>query len=71
MDSSKLKYYIEIQRLEESGLYIFLDRGNKEFYVGKASSQIYDRIKNHLHGRHRSEINEFVNSENVELYICP
>ena len=71
MDSSKLQYYIEIQRLEEAGLYLFLDRDNKEFYVGKASVQIYDRVKHHLYESHRDEINTFVNSEKVELYICP
>jgi len=36
-----------------------------------ASSQIYDRVKNHLFGSHKNEIYALANDLETELYIYP
>lgn len=69
--SRTLSKLTEYMGLEDSGIYIFVNKLSNQFYVGKASNTIFERIKFHLYSSHNEKINSFVNNLNTALYIFP
>lgn len=61
--------YIAFKKLESPGIYIFINKINNKFYVGKSSTKMYDRVKCHLISSHNDTINILVNDKDTELYI--
>lgn len=71
MGIKRLEEYIAVQRLENSGIYIFINKNSNKFYVGKSSAKMYDRVKSHLLSSHNDLIYNLANDKGTELYIYP
>lgn len=69
MKVSSAYRYRDFEKLNKSGIYIFLNETYKQFYVGKALYCIFDRVKSHLYESHNDKINNFVNKPSTGLYI--
>ena len=60
----------EFEKLEESGIYVFLNKEKNTFYVGKGTPLI-GRIKYHLHKNSIEKVKYLVRDIDTELYIYP
>ncbi|WP_099190806.1 GIY-YIG nuclease family protein [Tepidibacter mesophilus] len=66
---TSVQKFIHYIKLEEPGIYIFINRHTKKFYVGMSSNCIFDRIRSHLRGSHNNQITTLANDIATGLYI--
>lgn len=59
----------ELDKLYYPGIYIFLNKKENTFYVGKAISRIFDRVRSDMLSSHKKTLQEFTQNKDTGLYI--
>lgn len=59
----------ELDKLYYPGIYVFLNKKENVFYVGKASVRIFDRVKADMLATHKKTLEEFIRNKDTGLYI--
>lgn len=59
----------ELDKLYFPGIYVFLNKKENTFYVGKAITRIFDRVRTDMISSHKKSLEEFIRNENTGLYV--
>lgn len=59
----------ELDKLYYPGIYIFLNKKENTFYVGKAITRIFDRVRADMVSSHKKTLEEFTKNKDTGLYI--
>ncbi|MDB1947692.1 hypothetical protein PMY35_07645 [Clostridium tertium] len=59
----------ELDKLYYPGIYIFLNKKENTFYVGKAITRIFDRVRTDMLSSHKKTLQEFTQNKDTGLYI--
>lgn len=59
----------ELDKLYYPGIYVFLNKKENIFYVGKASTRIFDRVRMEMVSSHKKSLEEFIKNKDTGLYV--
>ncbi|VYT63182.1 hypothetical protein [Clostridium paraputrificum] len=59
----------ELDKLYYPGIYVFLNKKENRFYVGKAITRIWDRVRADMLSSHKKSLEKLIKSKDTGLYI--